>query len=58
MSTMTKIAKLDRQLRRLVGMLAHPLALMEANELLDRRLELMAQRERGYTELDRRTWRR
>ena len=58
MGTMTKIVKLDRQLRRLAGMLSNPLVMMEANDLLDRRLELMAQREKGYTELDSRRWRR
>lgn len=59
MDTMAKIARLDRQMRRLAPqMLTSPLAAMEMDALLDQRLALMADRDRGYTESHRRVWRR
>lgn len=56
MNAMTRIARLDRQLRRLVGQLSNPLVLWEVDSLLDQRLTLMAQRDQGYTVRESRRW--
>lgn len=56
MNAMTRIARLDRQLRRLVGQLSNPLVLWEVDSLLDQRLTLMAQRDQGYTVREGRRW--
>lgn len=54
---MTKIARLDRQIRRLAWLItSSPLAEQRVNELLDERLELMAARDRGFTERNSRRW--
>lgn len=53
-SVTEEIRHVDRLLRKLVGLTNDPQAMTMADGLLDRRLLLMQQRERGFSTVDRR----